>query len=146
MVSSSSLSSSDSSYSESTRALPPPIPDLLISSVLQDIPDMPEVEATHQMMEPVEMKPHADASAGMLLYILQYHVAIFVEFDIICVGAYDGGDADVGLRQMVQGQPSAGVVDEDEGQIIDYIEHVRHCDCFFCSAATIVVFTLFRVV
>jgi hypothetical protein len=47
MVSSSSLSSSDSSGSESIMASPLPIPDLLISAGLQDMLEMLEVEAAH---------------------------------------------------------------------------------------------------
>jgi hypothetical protein len=47
MVSSSSSSSSDSSGSESIMALPLPIPDLLISTGLQDMLEMLEVEAAH---------------------------------------------------------------------------------------------------
>jgi hypothetical protein len=40
-------------------------------------------------------------------------------------GAHDVGDADAGHRQVVQGQPSARVVDGDEEQIIQCLEHVR---------------------
>jgi hypothetical protein len=95
-VSSSSSSSSDSSGSKSIMASPPLVPDLLISAELQDIPEMLDVEAAHQT-EPVEMRPHNDTSIGAFLYILWCHVDDFIEFDIGCLGAYDGGDADAGL-------------------------------------------------
>jgi hypothetical protein len=65
-----SSSSSDSSGSESIMALPPPVPDMLISSVLQDISEMPEVETAHPGGEPVEIGPRAKTSAGIFLYIL----------------------------------------------------------------------------
>jgi hypothetical protein len=67
-VSCSSLSSSDSSSSESIMASPPPVPDMLISTVLQDVSEMP-LEAAHQA-EPLETGPHVNTSVGMFLYIL----------------------------------------------------------------------------
>jgi hypothetical protein len=54
--------------SESIRDSPPPIPYLLVSSVLPDIAEMLEVETTHQTTEHLEIDPRADASAGMFLY------------------------------------------------------------------------------
>jgi hypothetical protein len=104
---------------------PPPVPDLRISAGLEDILEMPAVEATHEMVNPIETVPRADVSYGMFFYILWCHAADFVKFDIGCAGAYDGGDADAGLCQMVQGQSLVGVEDRDEGQVIDYIKHIR---------------------
>jgi hypothetical protein len=65
-----SSSSSDSSGSESIMASPLPIPDLLISAGLADIPEMSEAETAHQMVETVMTGPRTDTSAGMFLYIL----------------------------------------------------------------------------
>jgi hypothetical protein len=48
-----------------------------------------------------------------------------VEFDIGCACAHDGGDADAGLHQVVQGKPSARLVDEDGEQIIDCLKHIK---------------------
>jgi Na+/glutamate symporter len=68
MVSCSSSSSSDSSASESIMALPLPILDMLISTVLQDTSEVPEAETAHQA-EPVETVPRTDISTNMFLYI-----------------------------------------------------------------------------
>jgi hypothetical protein len=134
---SSASSSSESSSSESIIASPQPVPDLLISAGLEDLAEMTEVGVAQDTVNPVEMVPRANTSAGLFLYIFWCHVTNFVEFDIGCTGAYDGSDVDAGLRQMVQRQSSAGVVDGDEGQIIDCLEHIRQCIFF-----TFVVFDL----
>jgi hypothetical protein len=68
-VSCSSSSSSDSSGSESIMASPPPVPDMLISTVLQDISEVPEAKAADQA-ELVVAGPHSDTSAVLFLYIL----------------------------------------------------------------------------
>jgi hypothetical protein len=48
---------------------------------------------------------------------------------------------------MIQGQPSVGVVGEDEGQIIDCLKHIRCCNCCFDVLWPSPQFlTLFRVV
>jgi hypothetical protein len=54
-----------------------------------------------------------------------------VGFDIGCAGAHDGDDADVGLHQMVQGQLLTWIVDRDDEQIIQCLEHVRPHDLSF---------------
>jgi hypothetical protein len=48
---------------------PLPVPDMLISMVLQDISELLEAEAPHQA-EPIEVGPCIDISASMFLYIL----------------------------------------------------------------------------
>jgi hypothetical protein len=70
VVSSSTSSSSDPSGSESIMALAPPVPDLLISAGLEDIPEMTEVEVAYETVNLIETVPCADISADMLLYIL----------------------------------------------------------------------------
>jgi hypothetical protein len=56
------------------------------------------------------------------------NVADFPEFDIDYTGAHEDDDADASLHQMVWGQPSAGVVDGDNEQIVQCLEHIRRCD------------------
>jgi hypothetical protein len=111
----SASSSSDSSGSESIIASPPPVPDMVISLVLPDISEVPE---------PVEAGSHMETSTDMFCIFLD--VLFIVEFDIGWAGGHGGGDADAGPHQMVQGQLSVGVVDEDDGQIIDCLEHIRN--------------------
>jgi hypothetical protein len=50
-------------------ASPPPVPDMLISTVLQDISEVPEAKAADQA-ELVVAGPHSDTSAVLFLYIL----------------------------------------------------------------------------
>jgi hypothetical protein len=50
---------------------------------------------------------------------------LVLDLDIGFVGAHDVGDADAGHHQVVQGQPSTGVVDGDEEQIIQCLKHMR---------------------
>jgi hypothetical protein len=52
-------------------------------------------------------------------------VLFIVEFDIGWTGVCGGGDANASLCQMVQRRPSAWVVDEDDGQVIDCLEHIN---------------------
>jgi hypothetical protein len=66
----SSSSSSDPSSSESVMASPPPVPDMLILVGLHDILEMPEDETAHQVMEPVETRPHPETFAGTFSHIL----------------------------------------------------------------------------
>jgi hypothetical protein len=54
-----------------------------------------------------------------------------VDLDVGCAGTHGGGDANASLRQVVQGEPSAGVMDGDDEQIIQCLEHVRPCDLSF---------------
>jgi hypothetical protein len=54
--------------SESIRDSPPPIPYVLVSSVLPDIAEMPDVETIFCFCTHNEIDPRADASAGMFLY------------------------------------------------------------------------------
>jgi hypothetical protein len=58
------------SNSESIMASPPLISDLLISTGLDDIPEMPEAATAHQTVETIVMEPRTNTSAGMFLYIL----------------------------------------------------------------------------
>jgi hypothetical protein len=53
-------------------------------------------------------------------------VSFFFKFDIGCAGARGRGDGAADPRQVVQRRLSAGVVDENDGQILDCLEHVRH--------------------
>jgi hypothetical protein len=46
---------------------------MLISTGLHDISEMSAVEAAHQAVELIEMRPCTDDSAGMFLYILWCH-------------------------------------------------------------------------
>jgi hypothetical protein len=66
---SSASSSSESSSSESIIASPQPVPDLLISAGLEDLAEMTEVGVAQDTVNPVEMVPRANTSAGLFLYI-----------------------------------------------------------------------------
>jgi hypothetical protein len=48
------------------------------------------------------------------------------KFNIESAGGLGGGDVNAGPQQVVSGWLSSGVVNEDDGQIIDCLEHVRH--------------------
>jgi hypothetical protein len=76
------------------------------------------------------------------------NVANFAKFDIVITGAADDGDgADAALCQVIQGQSLAWVVDENDGQIIDCLEHVRCCNYYFDVPSLSSLFlTLFLVV
>jgi hypothetical protein len=77
VASSSSLPSSVSSGSESIMLSHPPIPNLLIFTWLQDILEIPMVEAAHQTVEPIKMEPHTNTSASMFLYVLRLLCCLF---------------------------------------------------------------------
>jgi hypothetical protein len=51
----------------------------------------------------------------------------YVHLDVDYAGDHgdDDDDGDVGLPQMVQGQPSTEIVDGDDDQIIQCLEHVK---------------------
>jgi hypothetical protein len=53
------------------------------------------------------------------------------KLDIVDAGAGGGEAVDGALRQVIHGQQTVGVVDEDEGQIINCLEHVSCCYCCF---------------
>jgi hypothetical protein len=65
----SSSSLSDSSGSESMRASPPPALDLVISAELQDILEMPEVEASQQMVT-------VEAEARTISPLVSFHAFV----------------------------------------------------------------------
>jgi hypothetical protein len=48
------------------------------------------------------------------------------KFNIESAGGLGGGDVNAGPQQVVPGWLSSGVVNEDDGQIIDCLEHERH--------------------
>jgi hypothetical protein len=102
MMSHSVSSSSNSSGSRSIMSSPPLVPYMVISAVLPDISEVPEVEPTPRD-DAIEMGPHAEASVGC-----------------------SGGDDIVDPWQVAQRRPSAGVMDKDNRQILDCLEHVRH--------------------
>jgi hypothetical protein len=49
---------------------------------------------------------------------------LVVDLNVGFTGAHNGDDADAG-HQVVQGQPSTEVADEDDEHIIHCLEHVR---------------------
>jgi hypothetical protein len=108
-------SSSDSSGSKSTMASPSPVPHVVIFVVLPDISKVLEVELMPQD-DAIETGPRTETSAS----------EFFFKFDIGCAGARGRGDGAADPRQVVQRRLSAGVVDENDGQILDCLEHVRH--------------------
>jgi hypothetical protein len=131
VASSSSFSSRESTSSESIKASSLPIPDLVIPSELPDISEMLEFDVAQLTMEPGETGPHGGSSACMLLDMLQICIAGFTNFDIVGTSAGDGNDADAALNQTTQGLSLTKVMDEDGGQIIDYLEHVSCYGYFF---------------
>jgi hypothetical protein len=128
----SSSSSSDSFESESIMASPPPIPNMLISMELHDIAETPEVEAARQTMS-VEAEARAVSRVGELSCFCMFCSVVVndVDLGVGCAGTHDGGDADAGLCQVVQGQSSIGVMDGDDEQIIQCLKHVGPRDLSF---------------
>jgi hypothetical protein len=80
MASPSSYSRIEPSALESVRILPSPIPNLVISVELSNIPELLKLEAAQQMMKPKEMGPHSRTSTGMLLDIFANLYYKFCQF------------------------------------------------------------------
>jgi hypothetical protein len=114
----SSSSLSDSSSSESVRASPLPILDLLISTELEDIPELLEVKVAQRIVlaeaEAHAVSPVSEFSCFFMLCMFCGAFVDYVDLDVGCRGAHDGVDADASLRQMVQGQPSTEIVIGDD--------------------------------
>jgi hypothetical protein len=93
----SSSSSSGSSSLESIRPSPPLILDLFIFVELEDILEMPEVEAAEQMV-PVETKAHTVSPVDEFSHFCMFHLfcADFVDLDIDYAGAHEGDGAAFG--------------------------------------------------
>jgi hypothetical protein len=81
----------------------------------------------------VEAEARVVSPVGELSCFLMFCSAVVkdVDLDVGCTGTHDGGNADVGLCQVVQGELSAGVMDGDDEQIIQCLEHVRTYDLSF---------------
>jgi hypothetical protein len=92
-----------------------------------DIPEMPELEAAQRMVELQQTVPHTGTSAGMLLGILLICVADFVNFNVVDASAGSADGSNTAFHQMTQGLSLTEVVDVDESQIIDCLEHVSYC-------------------
>jgi hypothetical protein len=75
---------------------------------------------------PVEAEARVGSPIGEFSWFCIFCCAAVndADLDVGYIGAHEDDTADAGLCQVVQGQPSAGVMDGDDEQIIQCLEHV----------------------
>jgi hypothetical protein len=110
-----SLSSNDSSSSESMMASSPPVSDVHISTELPPVPKVPEVEAAEQEVA-VDTEAHVASLEGWFSRFLQISCIVINcgDFDFGCVGVHDDGGAGGDPHQLTRGAPLFEFINDDE--------------------------------
>jgi hypothetical protein len=127
-VESCSSSSDETSGSELIFASPPPILNIRIDVRLLPVRELLEAGMAEQETS-IETEAHVVAPEGLLsCFSCLMLLLIVMDLTFGYIGVCDDDDARADFHQVVQGEPSSRLGDDDDEQIVQCLQHVRILD------------------